>query len=93
MIREALESDPDNIEAIFSLGVIELYSGQPGRAVNYLKIAEAHAPWSPSINFHLGEAFRLLGDPIGKTYLIKARNWAHSNVWRRLAEKSLDNYG
>ena len=93
LIREALESDPDNIEAIFSLGVIELYSGQPGRAVNYLKVAEAHAPWSPRINFHLGEAFRLLGDPIGKTYLIKARNWAHSNVWRRLAEKSLDNYG
>ena len=25
LIREALESDPENIEAIFSLGVIELY--------------------------------------------------------------------
>ena len=93
LIREALESDPENIEAIFSLGVIELYSGQPGRAINYLKVAETHAPWSPRINFHLGEAFRLLGNPIGKNYLIKARNWSHSNVWRRLAEKSLDDYG
>ena len=92
MIREALESEPGNIEAIYSLGVVELYSGRPGTALNYLKIAEEHAPWSPRINFHLGEALRLLGDPAGIAYLIKARNWSNSDVWRNLAEKSISEY-
>ena len=92
LIREALESEPENIEAIYSLGVVELYSGRPGTALNYLKIAEEHAPWSPRINFHLGEALRLLGDPAGIAYLIKARNWSNSDVWRNLAEKSISEY-
>ena len=92
LIREALELDPGNIEAVYLLGVIELYSGQPGTALNYLKVAENHAPWSPRINFHLGEALRLLGNPAGRGYLVKARNWSNSDVWRALAEKSINEY-
>ncbi len=92
LIREALDIEPDNVEAIYSLGVIELYSGRPGTALNYLKVAQNQAPWSPRINFHLGEALRLLGNPTGRAHLIKARNWSNSDVWRELAEKSISEY-
>ncbi|MDC0214437.1 hypothetical protein OAL14_06445 [Gammaproteobacteria bacterium] len=92
LIREALETEPENIEAIYSLGVIELYSGRPGTALNYLKVAEDHAPWSPRINFHLGEALRLLGNPSGKGYLIKARDWSSAESWRKMAEQAINEY-
>ena len=91
-IRAALAKDPQHFNAILWLGITELYGANPGRAVDYLRIAHHRAPWSPKVNYHLGECLRLLGNPRGRAHLQQALLWANEPVVRELAQKSLALY-
>jgi tetratricopeptide (TPR) repeat protein len=89
LYRSALTIDPDRFDAILGLGLAYLYTGRPGEAVNYLRIAYTRAPWAAVTNYFLGESLRLVGDSRARDYLENARNWASVELWRRLAEESL----
>jgi len=96
LLRRALKIDPNRQDAILHLGITELYTGNPGRAVNYLRIAHQRVPWSPKVNFHLGECLRLLGSRQASMHLQQARDWAYSDTLRVLAKAALaqiDNSG
>jgi len=88
-LRRALKTDPNRQDAILHLGITELYTGNPGRAVNYLRIAHQRVPWSPKVNFHLGECLRLLGSSQASMHLAQARDWAYSDTLRDLASAAL----
>lgn len=90
LLRQALEQDPDQFDAILRLGMIELYAGNPGGALGYLRIAHQRAPWSARVNFHLGECLRLLGNPRGTVHLAQARDWAQSEGLRNIAELAIE---
>ncbi|MCZ6642889.1 MAG: hypothetical protein O7F71_15030 [Gammaproteobacteria bacterium] len=90
LLRSAMRIDPQRYDAIFYLGLAYLHSGQAGDAINYLRVAYTKVPWSPRINFYLGEGYRLIGDRRAKLHLINARNWASSDVWRHMAELALE---
>lgn len=90
LLRQALHQDPARIDAIFQLGITELYTGNPGRAVNYLRIAYQRAPWSPQINFHLGECLRLLGSSRAAWHLTQAREWTYRDSIKHLASAALE---
>jgi tetratricopeptide (TPR) repeat protein len=89
LLRRALKIDPNRQDAILHLGITELYTGNPGRAVNYLRIAHQRVPWSPKVNFHLGECLRLLGSRQASMHLAQARDWAYSDTLRNLASAAL----
>ena len=89
ILRKVLQQQADHYQAILWLGVAELYSGNPGGALNYLTIAHQRAPWAPRVNYLLGEALRLLGNPRARAYLTRAQQWAYDAQLRRFAEVSL----
>ncbi|MCZ6889554.1 MAG: hypothetical protein O7H39_13750 [Gammaproteobacteria bacterium] len=90
MYRRALKHSTARVDAAFGLGVVYLHSGQPGDAVNYLKVAYQRAPWAPRINFYLGEAYRLTGDKVkARRHLMKALNWDAKEAWRDRASMAL----
>lgn len=89
LLRRALAADPSRHDAILQLGITELYTGNPGRAINYLRIAYNRAPWSPKINLHMGECLRLLGSSQAELHLEQARDWAYSETVRQLANTAL----
>ncbi len=91
LLRSAMRGDPERYDAIYYLGLAYLHSGQAGDAINYLRVAYTKVPWSPRINFYLGEGYRLIGDTRAKMHLINARNWASSDFWRHVAELALEN--
>ena len=88
--RRALQIDPTRFDAAFGLGVAYTHVGRAGDAMNYLQVAYNKAPWAPSINFYLGEGYRIIGDKRAATYLSNARNWATEDVWRKRAELALE---
>jgi tetratricopeptide (TPR) repeat protein len=87
--RAALKRDADRLDAVLSLGIAYLYSGRPGEAVNYFRVAYGRMPWAAVANYYLGESYRQIGDTRAFGYLSNARNWASLPVWRMLAEESL----
>jgi tetratricopeptide (TPR) repeat protein len=90
LLRQALRQDPARQDAIFMLGLAYLYSGRPGDALNYLRIAYRRQPWAGHINFYLGEAFRLTGDRRRAVeHLERTQAWSPVPLWRRLAEAAL----
>lgn len=90
LLRAALRRDPQRQDAIFILGLAYLYSGRPGDALNYLRIAHRRQPWAPQLNFYLGESYRLIGDSRAGAHLERARRWSPNELWRRLAEAGLE---
>jgi predicted Zn-dependent protease len=90
LLRASLRRDPERQDAIFTLGLAYLYSGRPGDALNYLRIAHQRQPWAAHVNFYLGETYRLVGDVRAREHLIRARQWSSTEIWRRLAEAGLD---
>ncbi|HEX7034724.1 MAG TPA: hypothetical protein VF210_03070 [Pseudomonadales bacterium] len=90
LLRRALERDPTRQDAIFTLGLAYLYSGRPGDALNYLRIAYRRQPWAPHVNFYLGETYRLIGDVRAREHLLRARQWSPTEVWRKLADAGLE---
>lgn len=89
LYREALRRDPARFDAVLGLGVANLYTGRPGDAVNYFRVAYEQAPWAAVTNYYLGESYRLIGDTRARPYLTNARNWAELEIWRKVAEESL----
>jgi len=89
LFRSALKQDSGRFDAVLGLGLSYLYTGRPGEAVNYLRVAYTRAPWAAVTNFYLGESYRLIGDTRSVGYLNNARNWANLEIWRALAEASL----
>ena len=89
LFRSALKQDSGRFDAVLGLGLSYLYTGRPGEAVNYLRVAYTRAPWAAVTNFYLGESYRLIGDTRSVGYLNNARNWANLEIWRALAEESL----
>ena len=88
--RRAVRSDPDSVEAAFGLGVTYLHVGQPGNALGYLRVAYLHAPWTPSVNLFLGEAYRMTGDvERARVHLEKAMHWHRQERWRERAAQAL----
>ena len=91
LYRQAMRQEPSRIDAVFGLGVTYLYTGQPGEAVNYLRVAHRRAPWAPRINLYLGESYRLIGDEKkARTHLTNALRWEPRDVWRKRAQDALD---
>lgn len=88
-LRSALKDAPDRFDAVYLLGLIDLYRGRSGLAVNYLRVVHQQVPWAPMVNYQLGEALRLLGNPRAEVYLTNARDWAADDAVRRYAELSL----
>lgn len=89
LYRRGVRSNPNRFDGVVGLGLAYLYTGRPGEAVNYMKVAYARAPWAAMVNYYLGESYRLIGDTRARPYLTNARNWAVLPVWRKLAEESL----
>lgn len=90
LLRESLRRDPVRQDAIFTLGLAYLYSGRPGDALNYLRIAHQRQPWAAHVNYYLGESYRLVGDVRAREHLMRARQWSSTELWRTLAEAGLE---
>jgi hypothetical protein len=89
LYRTALRQDPGRYDGILGMGLARLHAGQPGDAVNYLRVAYERVPWASVVNYFLGESYRQGGDSRARIYLQNARNWADTDLWRRLADESL----
>lgn len=77
----ALELDPQRVDAAFGLGILYLNEGKAAEALDYLLVSHKHAPWSPRVNFHLGETFRQLGQfTKASDYLRIAAHWETDEV-------------
>ena len=87
--RRALRGRADAVDAAYGLGSLYLNTGQPGNAVNYLRVAWQRAPWAPRLNFYLGEAYRLVGDARARVHLRRAMHWAPDARWRQRAALAL----
>jgi protein O-GlcNAc transferase len=57
-----IEQDPDNLQALFQLGVLHLETNEPAAAVEWLLRAVRLDPLQPAIQITLGEGYRRLGD-------------------------------
>ena len=89
LFRRALQLDRSRIDAVFGLGLSNLYLGKAGDAVNYLRVVYSKVPWAIHVNFYLGESLRIIGDSRARTYLTNARNWAQNDIWSKLASAAL----
>ena len=78
------------MDAAYGLGVVYLHTGRAGDAVNYLRVAWRRAPWAARVNYHLGEAYRLVGDVArARVHLTKALHWAPDAAARDRAALAL----
>ena len=89
-LRRALAQAPERFRAIYWLGLAHLYLGQPGEALAYLSIAWQRAPWSPRVNYFLGEAYRLVGDSRARGVLENAHRWSAHEFFRASAAAALE---
>ena len=88
---DALRSPGHTGAASYGLGVVSLAVGRPDDAVAYLQAAYSRAPWSPQVNFYLGEAYRLAGDPgRARLHLRKTAYWHPQQNWRDRASRALE---
>ena len=87
--RRVLEGNPERYDAAYGLGVAYLHTGRAANAMAHLRLAYDKMPWDASVNFYLGEGYRLAGDPRATVHLRNARNWAADADWRRRAEFAL----
>ncbi len=79
LYREAIQIDPERMDAVYGIGVGRLYQGLPGEALNYFRVAYRKAPWSPILNYYLGECYARIGKfARARVHLERALNWAAS---------------
>ena len=92
--RTALGPERDRADAAFGLGMLHLRDGRPETAMEYLALAYARAPWSPRVNYYLGEAFGMLGDADrARRHLRKTQYWDPDDDWRQRAARALARVG
>ena len=84
-----LERNPERYDAAYGLGVAYLHTGRAAEAMRYLRLAYEKMPWEVSVNFYLGEGYRIAGDPRAAAYLRNALNWTSDPMWRERAEFAL----
>ena len=86
----ALESPRHLGTAAYGLGIVSLAVGRPDDALRYLRTAHARAPWSPQINFYLGEAYRRTGHTErARQHFKKTAHWHPEERWRDRADESI----
>ena len=86
----ALGPERDRADAAFGLGMVYLREGQPEEALEYLAMAYTRAPWSPRVNYYLGEAFGMLGVvDLARRHLRKTQYWDSEEEWRERAARAL----
>jgi tetratricopeptide (TPR) repeat protein len=56
-LQEALKREPDHVEALYYVGVVNMALRRPSDAVPYLLRAQTRSPTDPSIAFQLGLAY------------------------------------
>jgi tetratricopeptide (TPR) repeat protein len=56
-LRRALELEPDHVEALYYMGVVNMAMRRPAEAVRYLEQARRKSPTDASVAFQLGLAF------------------------------------
>ena len=92
--HRALAAASHRADAAYGLGLLYLLAGQPEEALEYLLAAHFRAPWSPRINYYLGEAHRLGGDVArARAHLNKTANWHPDEAWRQRANRALEKLG
>ena len=84
-----LERNPERYDAAYGLGVAYLHTGRAAEAMRYLRLAYEKMPWEVSVNFYLGEGYRIAGDPRAAAHLRNALNWTSDPMWRERAEFAL----
>ena len=91
LYTRALDSETHAVVATYGLGIISLYVQRPDDALEYLRTAHARAPWSPQINFYLGEAYGQTGArDRARVHLKKTAYWHPDESWRSKASEALD---
>ena len=86
----ALGPERDRADAAFGLGMVYLREGRPEEALEYLAMAYTRAPWSPRVNYYLGEAFAMLGVvDLARRHLRKTQYWDPEEEWRERAARAL----
>ena len=87
----ALDIDHTRVDAAFGLGVVYLFIGRAGDALNYLRVAYQRAPWSPRINLYLGDTYRMIGNKVkAREHLTKAALWEVDKFWLSKAQEALE---
>ena len=90
LYTRALQSESHGVAAAYGLGIVSLYVQRPEDALDYLGAAHARAPWSPQINFYLGEAYGRTGQPDrARLHLKKTAYWHPDPSWRMKASAAL----
>ena len=84
-----LERNPGRYDAAFGLGVAYLHTGRAQDAMPYLRLAYEKMPWDVTVNFYLGEGYRIAGDPRAAAHLRNALNWTSDATWQKRAEFAL----
>ena len=69
---EVRRLDPKNVQALYSLGVHALHRRDLRGALDFLSIAESHAPGDPIVRMTTAVVFRDLGDREGEWRMIHA---------------------
>ncbi|MXY55298.1 MAG: hypothetical protein F4029_18775 [Gammaproteobacteria bacterium] len=94
LYTRALNSDSHGVAAAYGLGIISLYVQRPADALEYLLAAHARAPWSPQINFYLGEAYGRTGvKERARMHFRKTAYWHPDESWRKRATAALAKLG
>lgn len=90
LYTRALPSDSHGVAAAYGLGIVSLYVQRPVDALDYLRTAHARAPWSPQINFYLGEAYGRTGvKERARMHFRKTAYWHPDASWRERANQAL----
>ncbi len=90
LYTRALESERHGVAAAYGLGIISLYVRSPVDALSYLRTAHARSPWSPQINFYLGEAYGRTGErERARMHFRKTAYWHPDVSWRERAKRAL----
>ena len=89
--HQALQTAGHRADAAYGLGLLYLYGGHPEDALDHLLAAHFRAPWSPRINFYLGQAYRLVGETArARQHLQKTVFWHPDAEWRARANGVLE---
>jgi len=74
VLREIIQKDPANKQALTSLGLLSIQSGQFDKAIERFEKILSLDPEDPTACFYLGVAYVSKGDKSkGKSYLLKAK--------------------
>ena len=84
-----LKQHPQRYDAAYGLGVAYLHTGRAPEAMGYLRLAYEKMPWKASINFYLGEGYRIARDPRAAAHLRNALHWTSEAMWRERAQFAL----